>query len=162
MLWKACLLGRRIYASGRLMSTAHWHWATHWAWNWLISSGSAGITIYIRQEKLLRAEMLMKGLINETHTEADYCFVCKCQHTSSVSNIVRLEENGELVLSLSSQWLSKKAAPRSLTRPKFTPARPAAWPWASPPRTRTDILYKHGNRKTLKHWMDLINKNDLM
>lgn len=68
------------------------------------------------------------------------CF-CVCQHTSSVSNMVRLEEKGELVLSLNSQWLSKKAAPRSLMRPGFMPLRPAAGPWASPPRTRTDILF---------------------
>lgn len=54
--------------------------------------------------------------------------------------MVRLEENGELDFSLNSQWLSKKVAPRSFMRPRFIPLRPAAGPWASPPRTRTDIL----------------------
>lgn len=61
-----------------------------------------------------------------------------CQRTSSVSNMVRLEENGELLLSPSSQWLSKKTEPRSLMR--FTPPRPDPGSCTSPPRTRTDIL----------------------
>lgn len=117
------------------MSTAHWHWATHWAWNWRISSGSAGITIWSGGEGQVRIGIPTGGLVKR-----QIMIACQRQHTSSVSNMVRLEEKGELVLSLSSQWLSKKAAPKSLTRLRFTPDRPAAAPWASPPRTRTDTL----------------------
>jgi len=59
--------------------------------------------------------------------------------TSSVSNMVRLEEKGELVLSRISQGLSKDMVAKSRARE----ARPVPGPepeGASPPLTRTHIL----------------------